>query len=310
MGPLVCYAIDMIRIAYHPIYCHPVPEKHRFPMEKYPMLREQLLHEGIFDEDDFFEPSTASLEHVALVHKKDYIQKLIKQELSVKEVRQLGFAQSELLVERELTLVQGTIEGSKWALQNGMALNIAGGTHHAYSDHGEGFCLLNDQAVAAATLLEEGLAKRILILDLDVHQGNGTAEIFRNDPRVLTFSMHGANNYPLRKEESDIDIALPDQCSDTEYLHILGEELEKLSDLGPFDFLFYQSGVDPLEMDKLGKLSLSLDGLKQRDAMVFEWALQKGLPIQVSMGGGYAPELKDILKAHRQTFELARDIFS
>ena len=203
-----------MKIAYHPIYTHPVPENHRFPMEKYALLHEQLLWEGIATEADFFAPEKVALSSLYLAHTPAYVQDFVGQTLEERTRIRIGFVQSQQLIDRELTLVQGTIEGALYALEGQVAFNIAGGTHHAYSDRGEGFCMLNDQAVAAAYLLDKGKAQRVLIIDLDVHQGNGTAEIFAQKPAVFTFSMHAQGTYPFVKEQSDMDIALPDGTGD------------------------------------------------------------------------------------------------
>jgi acetoin utilization deacetylase AcuC-like enzyme len=188
-------------------------------------------------------------------------------------------------------------------------MNIAGGTHHAFADRGEGYCCFNDQAVAANWLLQEGLAKRILIIDLDVHQGNGTASIFESEPKVFTFSMHGERNYPIRKEKSDLDIGLPDGMEDDAYLKILRETLPRIADAFQPDFVFYQSGVDILATDKLGRLNISREGCKERDKIVFSFAKQHRLPVVASMGGGYSPRIADIVEAHANTFRMAQEVF-
>jgi len=206
--------------------------------------------------------------------------------------------------------VQGTIDGAVSALKNGAAFNIAGGTHHAFTDHGEGFCMLHDQGIAARYLLKSNLATKILFVDLDVHQGNGTAEIFKDDARVFTFSMHGKTNYPFKKQTSDFDIALEDGTDDTMYLALLTEHLEPLIQQVKPDFIFYQAGVDILETDKLGKIYCTIEGCKQRDKFVFSLAKQYKIPVQCSMGGGYSPNLTTILKAHTNTFKVATELFT
>ena len=297
-------------IAFHPIYKHPLPEGHRFPMIKYELLPQQLLHEGTAEHGDFFEPDVANLETVLNVHKRSYVNELLELTLDPRAARKIGFPLSAELVERELRIANGTIIGTQKAFDTGIAFNIAGGTHHAYSDRGEAFCLLNDQAIAAQFLLNQKLAKKILIVDLDVHQGNGTAEIFQDNPSVFTFSMHGKSNYPFKKEVSDLDIALPDVTNDETYLKILTETLPQLIQKVNPDFIFYLAGVDILATDKLGKLSCSIEGCKKRDEMVFEQCLKHQIPIQVSMGGGYSPEIKTIVEAHANTFRIAKDLFS
>ena len=294
-------------ISYHPIYNHPVPDNHRFPMQKYALLPQQLLHEGIAEPTDFHTPSKVSLETLCWAHTPDYVHKFVHLQLSHKEALPIGFVQNQQLVDRELTLVQGTIEAALWALRTAeVGFNIAGGTHHAFSDRGEGFCMLNDQAVAAAYLLAHTTVKKVLIIDLDVHQGNGTAEIFRYDPRVFTFSMHAEGNYPFVKEQSDRDIALPTGTSDVAYLSILTSVLPEIITAHQPDFVFYQSGVDVLSSDKLGKLSLSVQGCADRDRFVFNLCRQYHLPVQCSMGGGYSPQLSAILRAHTNTFMMSQ----
>lgn len=304
-------------IAYHPIYNHPVPENHRFPMLKYELLPRQLLLEGIATEADFFAPEKAAVEVAYLAHSKAYVDRFVSGELSAKEARPIGFVQCQQLVDRELTLVQGTVQGAVYSaqcivnsekrteLKPYIAFNIAGGTHHAFSDHGEGFCMLNDQAIAARYLLSEGLAQRVLIVDLDVHQGNGTAEIFKEDARVFTFSMHGRTNYPFHKEQSDLDIALEDGTGDREYLRLLEQHLPAVLAQHQPEFVFYQAGVDVLATDKLGKMALTVEGCGERDRIVFEACAERGLPVQCSMGGGYSPQLRDIIRAHTNTFAMA-----
>lgn len=294
-------------ISYHPIYNHPVPDNHRFPMQKYALLPQQLLHEGIAEPTDFHLPSKVSLETLCLAHTPDYVHKFVRLQLSHKEALPIGFVQNQQLVDRELTLVQGTIEAALWALHTAeVGFNIAGGTHHAFSDRGEGFCMLNDQAVAAAYLLAHTTVKKVLIIDLDVHQGNGTAEIFRHDPRVFTFSMHAEGNYPFVKEQSDRDIALPTGTTDAAYLSVLTSVLPEIITAHQPDFVFYQSGVDVLSSDKLGKLSLSVQGCADRDRFVFNLCRQHHLPVQCSMGGGYSPQLSAILRAHTNTFMMSQ----
>ncbi len=299
----------MLKIAYHPIYKHPLPEGHRFPMQKYDLLPQQLLHEGSCTPENFFEPGFPLDDDILRAHTPEYFRDLRRGDIPPKEMRKVGFPWSAALVERELRIAQGTIQGCLFALESGVAMNIAGGTHHAYSDRGEAFCMLNDQAIGAHYLLAHGLAKRILILDLDVHQGNGTAEIFSNVPEVFTFSMHGKSNYPFRKEISDKDIALEKGTEDKEYLGILEAELDILAKRIAPDFVFYLCGVDILATDKLGTLAVSPDGCRSRDEMVLNWCRANGVPVQCSMGGGYSPQLRTIVDAHAQTFRLAQHIY-
>ncbi len=299
----------MLKIAYHPIYTHPLPEKHRFPMVKYELLPKQLIHEGTCDMHNFFEPNFPDKQHIIAVHTLDYYNRLTSLNLDVKEIRKTGFPLSQELVDRELIIADGTIKASLYALEYGIAMNIAGGTHHAYTDHGEAFCLLNDQAIGAQYLLDKNLVQKILIVDLDVHQGNGTAEIFINEPRVFTFSIHGEKNYPFKKEQSDLDIALPNDTSDTEYLTILKETLPQLISQEQPDFIYYLSGVDILATDKLGKLGCSIEACKERDRFVLQTCKDLDIPVMCAMGGGYSPEIKTIVEAHANTYRLAQDIF-
>lgn len=300
----------MFPIAYHPIFRHPLPEGHRFPMLKYELLHQQLLYEGTVSETDFFSPESASLDTVCNVHQKEYVDQLVNLTLETRAARKIGFPLSAALVERELRIAQGTITGAEKALETGIAFNNAGGTHHAYSDHGEAFCLLNDQAIAAQHLLDQQLAHKILIVDLDVHQGNGTAAIFRENPDVFTFSVHGKTNYPFKKETSDLDIALPDGTTDTEYLTIISRVLPQLIATEKPDFIFYLSGVDILASDKLGKLGCTIEGCRKRDEIVFSQCKAAGIPVQCSMGGGYSPDIKTIIEAHANTYRTASHIYS
>lgn len=298
-----------LQIAFDPIYAHPLPEGHRFPMLKYELIPEQLIYNGTIASDNIFSPLPCPEEIVLLTHTKEYLDKLIQQTLSAKEQRHIGFPQSAQLTLRELIITQGTIDCCLHALQNGVALNVAGGTHHAFADRGEGFCLLNDFAVAANYLLEKKIVNKIIIVDLDVHQGNGTAKIFENNSRVYTFSMHGKNNYPFHKEKSDLDIELMDGIDDAEYLEILQKTLPTLIKKQQPDFAFFLSGVDILETDKFGKLKITLDGCRKRDEFVFQTFRNANIPCCVAMGGGYSPDVKIIVDAHCQTFQAAKDIY-
>lgn len=299
----------MLKIAYCPLYHHPLPEGHRFPMAKYSLIPEQLLYEGTCTEANFFAPQKLSEDQVLRTHDAEYWRKLKEVRLSRPEERRTGFPLSAKLVEREITICQGTIDNCRYALQHGISMNIAGGTHHAYADRGEGFCLLNDIAIASHWLLDQGLAQQILVVDLDVHQGNGTAKIMENEPRVFTFSMHGEKNYPMKKEHSDLDIALPDATDDAFYLKTLRKYLPRLLHQVQPDFVFFQSGVDVLETDKLGRLGMTLNGCKERDRFVLETCHKNKLPVAVNMGGGYSPRLADIIDAHVNTFRLAQEIW-
>lgn len=299
----------MLKIAWSSVYCHPLPKGHRFPMEKYELLPQQLLYEGTASKENFFTPGILEEKYILNTHQKEYWNKLKNLSLSKSEIRKTGFPLSKELVDREVEIASGSVQSAIFAKEYGIAFNIAGGTHHAYTDHGEGFCLLNDLAITANYLLENGLAKRVLIIDLDVHQGNGTAEIFKNKQEVFTFSIHGQSNYPMHKEVSDLDIGLGDNIEDEPYIKILSLNLEKiLSGFDP-DFILYQSGVDVLKSDKLGRLGLTMEGIKTRDRIVLESGFAKNIPIMCCMGGGYSPQIKDIIEAHAQVYRLAKDIF-
>ncbi len=278
-------------------------------MEKYDLLPKQLMHEGTCDRDDFFSPKPLSDQIVKTIHQSDYVDRLKRQDLNRSEIRKIGFPISQQLVEREFVIAGGTVEGALKSLQSGISFNIAGGTHHAYSTHGEAFCMLNDQAIAAQYLLDHHHAQRILIIDLDVHQGNGTAEIFKNEDRVFTFSMHGQKNYPFKKEQSDWDIPLEDKTGDERYLNVLNDTLPQLFERVDPDFVFYLSGVDVVATDRLGRLAMSLEGCKQRDEQVLEFCHKLSLPVQCSMGGGYSEDIKLIIEAHANTYRVAQRIF-
>jgi len=299
----------MLKIAYHPLYAHPLPEGHRFPMAKYELIPQQLLYEGTIAAENLFTPALLTEETILLAHSKDYWERMRDLQLTDREMRAIGFPLSQQLVERERIICNGTIDCTLYARRYGVALNIAGGTHHAFSNKGEGFCLLNDFAIAARYLLQQGLSERILIVDLDVHQGNGTASIFTSEDRVFTFSMHGRHNYPFRKETSDRDIALEDGTDGAAYMQLLQQHLPELLQWHQPDMVFYLSGVDVLYSDKFGKLRLSLEDCRQRDIFVFQSCRDAGLPVAVAMGGGYSTVLKHIIDAHCNTFREAKRVF-
>jgi acetoin utilization deacetylase AcuC-like enzyme len=278
-------------------------------MVKYELIAEQLLYEGIVREAQFFHPQRLE-ESIALqTHSTSYWDKLTNLTLTKSEERAIGFPINQHFIERGRYISGGTVQCVTYALQYGISMNVAGGTHHAFRDRGEGFCCLNDQAVAANWLLSQDPSQKILIIDLDVHQGNGTASIFQGEPRVFTFSMHGAKNYPLRKEKSNLDLDLPDGLTDQPYLAMLNKQLPLIAEQFQPSFIFYQSGVDILETDKLGRLNITRDGCKKRDQLVFDFCKKNNLPIVVSMGGGYSPKLADIVDAHVNTFKAAQEIF-
>lgn len=278
-------------------------------MLKYELIPGQLLYEGTITQDNLFAPGTCPDEIVLLTHTAEYLDKLKHQALSAKEQRHIGFPQSPQLTQRELVITQGTIDCCRFALEYGVAMNVAGGTHHAFADHGEGFCLLNDFAVAANYLLHEQLASNIIIIDLDVHQGNGTAKLFEQEERVFTFSMHGKNNYPFHKEKSDLDIELTDGADDETYLSLLREALPRIIESIKPSFAFFLSGVDILNTDKFGKLKVTPAGCQQRDEFVFTLLKRHQIPCTVAMGGGYSPGIKQIVDAHCNTFRIAKIIY-
>jgi len=299
----------MLKIAWTESYILSLPPNHRFPMNKYELLPHQLLHEGTITNGNIFQPSPLEEKWILTTHDKGYWYNLSKLALTPQEIRRTGFPLTAEVVHRETVIASGTVQCALYAIQYGVAMNIAGGTHHAFTSRGEGFCLLNDIAIAANYLLSEKLVSRVLVVDLDVHQGNGTAQIFQDEQRVFTFSMHGGNNYPLKKENSDIDIDLQDYTTDTFYLATLEVNLKNLLDIFQPQFIFYQAGVDILDTDKLGRLSVTKEGCRQRDRIVLNAARQNNIPIVACMGGGYSPDIRDIIEAHANTFRLAQEIF-
>jgi acetoin utilization deacetylase AcuC-like enzyme len=298
----------MTLIAYHPIYQHPLPVGHRFPMEKYELIPRQLLYEGVISESQIHAPLPCHHDILTTTHTQKYVENVANGTLDESHIRKIGFPWSKALYEREIMICQGTIDCALYAIKNGVALNVAGGTHHAFADKGEGFCLFNDMAVAANYLLTNKLCSKILIIDLDVHQGNGTASIFKQNKSVYTFSMHGQNNYPFFKEESDCDVPLPNNIGDDEYLKLLYTNLQQIISNHEPEFVFYLSGVDILKTDRFGKLNITLEGCMQRDKLVFENCKKHDLPVAIAMGGGYSPQISDIVNAHVNTFKAAIDI--
>ena len=299
----------MLKVAYSDVYAYDLPKGHRFPMDKYPLLAEQLLYEGTLEQENFFEPSLLKVEDLLLTHSAEYWNKMSTLSFSAKEIRDIGFPMSKHFVDRGRYIAQGTLDAYYYAQEYGVSFNIAGGTHHAYYAKGGGFCLLNDFAIAANVVLRNDPSARIMIVDLDVHQGDGTASLFRAVEQVFTFSMHGANNYPMQKQVSDFDLALADGIEDEEYLDLLYEHLPKcISKFAP-THVFYLSGVDILSSDRLGRLNVTLDGCRLRDEFVFEYCKNRSLPISVSMGGGYSLSLNDIVFAHANTFRVATSLY-
>ncbi len=296
------------RIFYSPYYYADIGEGHVFPIRKFEIAKDILLGEGTLSADEIVAPEPVAIADLLLVHTEDYITRLIEGRLTAKEIRKLGLPWSESLVRRSLLAISGTINASRRALVDGVSSNLAGGTHHAFPDRGEGFCVLNDVAVSIRVLQREKLASRFLIIDLDVHQGNGTAFIFQDSPEVFTFSMHGAKNFPLFKETSRLDIELADGTADEEYLDTLDHALSRIR-LHDADVIFYLAGADPYENDRLGRLKLTKNGLRRRDEAVLQFASDEGIPIVTTMSGGYAQEIADTVDIHCNTIRAVRDIF-
>lgn len=297
-----------MRVSYTPLYYADIGEGHVFPIKKFEMVRDRLLREGTLSPQNLVEPQPASVEDVMLVHTEDYVRRLRAGALTAREIRRLGLPWSKALVRRSFLAAAGTINAARWALEDGIGSNLAGGTHHAFPDHGEGFCVLNDVAVAIRVLQRDGLIERASVVDCDVHQGNGTAQIFESDARVFTFSMHGAKNYPLFKMRSSLDIELADETDDASYLKILSENLERAFDHKP-DIVFYLGGADPFVGDKLGRLSLSIEGLRARDEFVLEECRARNVAVATVMSGGYAADINDTVEIHCNTIRAARKVF-
>ena len=297
-----------MKVFYSDHFVLPLPEGHRFPMKKYSMLRERVEREGICENGELHAPHAVTDEEILRAHDPGYLEKVVSGALTDKEMRRIGFPWSQRMVERSRRASGGTLDAARIALSEGIATNLAGGTHHAFADRGEGFCVLNDSAIAARALLAEGLVEKVVVLDTDVHQGNGTAAIVRGDARVFTFSIHGAKNYPFHKEESDLDAPLPDGASDDAFLLALGERLERVLDLEDWNLAIFLAGADPFEGDKLGRLRVTKSGLAERDRMVLEGCRERGIPVAVTMAGGYAREVEDTVDIHFQTVKRASDV--
>ena len=295
-------------IFYSPYYYADIGEGHVFPIRKFEIAREILLAEGTLLPHEIVAPELVAKEDLLLVHTDDYITRLTNGTLTPKEIRKLGLPWSESLVRRSFHAISGTINASRRALVDGVSSNLAGGTHHAFPDRGEGFCVLNDVAVSIRVLQREKLASRFLIIDLDVHQGNGTAFIFKDSPEVFTFSMHGAKNFPLFKETSRLDIELADGTANDEYLETLDHALSRLR-LHNADTIFYLAGADPYENDRLGRLKLTKEGLRRRDETVLRFAQEEGIPIVTTMSGGYAQEIADTVDIHCNTIRAVKEAF-
>lgn len=296
------------RVFYSPYYYADIGEGHVFPIRKFEIAKDILLTEGTLSVENIVEPQPVAIDDLLLVHTEDYITRLVEGRLTGREVRKLGLPWSKDLVRRSFHAISGTIRASRMAMEHGVSSNLAGGTHHAFPDRGEGYCVLNDIAVAIRILERDGLASRFLIIDLDVHQGNGTAFIFRDSPEVFTFSMHGAKNFPLFKEVSSLDIELADGTGDEEYLDTLEHALPQLR-MHDADIIFYLAGADPYYDDKLGRLDLTKQGLRSRDEMVLAFALDSDVPIVTTMSGGYARNISDTVDIHCNTIRAVRQVF-
>jgi acetoin utilization deacetylase AcuC-like enzyme len=294
-----------LKAFYSDHFVLPLPEGHKFPMAKYSGLRERILAEGIVQRDDLHEAPAAAWEDLRLVHDPAYVDAVANGTLPREMQRRIGFPWSPQMVERSRRSVGATIAATRVALDEGVAANLAGGTHHSFADRGEGFCVFNDVAVAARVLQRDGDGRRIAIVDLDVHQGNGTAAIFAGDDSVFTFSMHGEKNFPFRKEVSDLDVALADGTGDDEYLGLLRRHLDDVLNRHQPDFVFYLAGADPYEGDRLGRLTMTIAGLRERDELVFAECRARGLPVAVTMSGGYASDVDDIIAIHANTIRVA-----
>jgi len=283
----------------------PLPEGHKFPMAKYSRLRERILAEGILPLSDVQEAPAASWDDLRLIHAPEYVDAVANGSLPRDAQRRIGFPWSPEMVERSRRSVGATLAASRAALRDGVAVNLAGGTHHSFADRGEGYCIFNDVAVGARKLQRDGAATRIAVVDCDVHQGNGTAAIFKDDPTVFTFSMHGAQNFPFRKEVSDLDVPLEDGAGDAEYLPLLTHHLEDVLIGHRPDFVFYLAGADPYEGDRLGRLKMTVAGLRRRDEIVLQRCRALGVPVAISMSGGYAPDIDAIVTIHANTIAVA-----
>ncbi len=296
-----------MKIFYCDHFVLPLPEGHRFPMAKYSLLRERVAGSRLAQTHQLVVPEAADDEQLALVHTREYVEKMRSGALSDLEIRRIGFPWSPQLVERSRRSVGGTIGATRSALLDGTAVNLAGGTHHAFADRGEGFCVFNDAAVAARVMQAENLAGRLLIIDCDVHQGNGTAAIFFADPTVFTFSLHGADNFPFRKTDSDLDIALPNGTTGAVYLEALEGGLDEALRRAGADLAIYLAGADPYVNDRYGRLALTIEELAARDRLVFERCRTAGLPVATVMSGGYAERITDIVEIHFQTVSIAAE---
>jgi acetoin utilization deacetylase AcuC-like enzyme len=299
-----------VKVFYSDQFVLPLPEGHRFPMNKYSMLRERVERDGICGPGELRVPHPVTDEEILRAHEGAYLKKVVTGTLTDNEMRRIGFPWSERMVERSRRASGGTLGACSAALEEGLAANLAGGTHHAFADCGEGFCVFNDSAIAPRALRSEGLVTRVVVLDTDVHQGNGTASILRGDPNVFTFSIHGAKNYPFHKEESDLDVPLPDGADDEAFLAALSGPLDRVLDSATWDLAIFLAGADPFEDDKLGRLCVTKEGLAERDRMVLQGCWERSIPVAVTMAGGYAKRVEDTVDIHFQTIERAASMLA
>jgi acetoin utilization deacetylase AcuC-like enzyme len=294
-----------LKVFYSDHFVLPLPEGHRFPMIKYSMLRESVAASGLCGPEELIVPHPVSDAEILRSHEEGYLRRVALGTLTEKEMRRIGFPWSQRMVERSRRASGGTLGACLAALEDGFAANLAGGTHHAFADRGEGYCVFNDSAIAARAVQAEGLVERVVVVDTDVHQGNGTAAIVRGDATIYTLSIHGAKNFPFRKEESDLDLALPDGADDGEFLDALEEGLERALEESRAELAIYLAGADPFEDDRLGRLSVSKEGLAERDRLVLESCRERGIPVAVTMAGGYARNVEDTVEIHLQSIEKA-----
>jgi acetoin utilization deacetylase AcuC-like enzyme len=297
-----------VKVFYSDHFVLPLPEGHRFPMAKYSMLRERVAADDICGQGELRTPRAVTDEEILRAHAPGYLERVVSGALTDKEIRRIGFPWSKRMVERSRRASGGTLGACLAALEEGLAANLAGGTHHAFSDRGEGYCVFNDSAIAARAVQAAGLAVRVVVIDTDVHQGNGTAEILREDATVFTFSIHGAKNFPFHKEESDLDAPLPDGADDSEFLNTLEKGLDVALEAADADLAIYLAGADPFEGDRLGRLSITKAGLAERDRLVLEACRDRGIPVAVTMAGGYARNVEDTVDVHFQSIKRAASL--
>lgn len=294
-----------MKIFYTDHFVLPLPPEHRFPMQKYALLRQRVAESDLIAPEDMCVPHAASDTEIIRAHDSEYLHRVQHGLLTPQEIRRIGFPWSPEMVERSRRSCGATIEACRAALTDGFAANLAGGTHHAFYDAGQGFCVFNDSAIAARAMQAEGRAQRVIIIDCDVHQGNGTASILADDPTIFTFSIHGAKNFPFHKERSDLDVELEDGTDDATYLTALAKGLGQALILAQADLAIYLAGADPFVGDRLGRLALTKAGLAERDRLVFDYCQAAGLPLAITMSGGYAPQIEDIVDIHFQTIRAA-----